>query len=185
MADVKQRINEHISVCKSLEQCEKQMAKAAELISGAYKKGGKLLICGNGGSAADSQHFAAELVGRFMKERKALPAIALTANSSNLTAIGNDYSFDKVFERQVEALGLKQDVLVAISTSGNSQNVINAVKKAKELGMSTIALLGKGGGKLKGMCNCEIIVPSGDTQRVQEMHIFISHLVCELIENSL
>lgn len=180
--DIKQRINEHIETCEKLTDSEGAIAKAAEIIASAYKKGGKLLICGNGGSAADAQHFAAELVGRFMKERKALPAIAITTNSSNLTAIGNDYSFERIFERQVEALGKNVDVLFAITTSGNSKNVILAVKKAKEIGMKTIALLGKDGGKLKSSTDCEIIVPSNDTQRVQEAHIIIIHLICELIE---
>ena len=182
MVDIKQRIIEHEEVCKKLDVTA--IAKLGEAISNCYNNHGKLLICGNGGSAADSQHFAAELVGRFIKERRALPAIALTANSSNLTAIGNDFGFDKVFERQVEGLGKKEDLLVVISTSGNSENLVKAVKKAQEIGMDTIALLGKNGGKLKGMCKNEIIVPSGDTQRIQEMHIFIIHLLCELIEEA-
>ena len=185
--DIKQRINEHIETCKKLAtgEFETAIAKAADIISNSYKKGGKLLICGNGGSAADAQHFAGELVGRFIKERKALPAIAITTNSSNLTAIGNDYSFEKVFEREVEALGKKGDVLFAITTSGNSENVIRAVKKANETGMETMALLGKGGGKLKDAAKQCIIVPSNDTQRVQEMHIIIIHLLCESIEEKI
>ncbi|MBS3067648.1 D-sedoheptulose 7-phosphate isomerase [Candidatus Micrarchaeota archaeon] len=185
MTNMKQRINEHIETCKKITDSESDIIKAAEIITNAYIKGGKLLICGNGGSAADAQHFAGELVGKFMKERKALPAIAITTNTSNMTAIGNDYEFEKIFEREVEALGKKGDVLFTISTSGNSENVIRAVKKANEIGMNAIALLGKGGGKLKGLCNCEIIVPSNDTQRVQEAHIMIIHLICELIEADL
>lgn len=180
MIDIKHRLSEHIETCKKLDA--NTIAKIAEAIVSCYKKGGKLLICGNGGSAADSQHFAAELIGRFIKQRNALAAIALNTNSSNLTAIGNDFGFDKIFERQVEALGKKNDLLIVISTSGNSQNLINAVKKAKEIGITTIALLGKNGGKLKAMCEYEIIVHSDDTQRVQEMHILIIHLLCELIE---
>ncbi len=180
---VKNLISDHIETAKNLN--EKDITKLADLIIASYKKGGKLLIAGNGGSAADAQHFAAELVGRFIKERKGLPAIALTTNSSNVTAIGNDYGFEHVFERQVEALGKKEDVLVVISTSGNSKNLIKAVEKAKLQGLTTIALLGKEGGKLKGMCNHELIVPSSDTQRIQEMHMLIIHLVCGLIEDSL
>ena len=180
---VKNLISDHIETAKNLN--EKDITKIADLIVTSYKKGGKLLIAGNGGSAADAQHFTAELVGRFIKERKGLPAIALTTNSSNVTAIGNDYGFEHVFERQVEALGKKEDVLVVISTSGNSKNLIKAVEKAKLQGLTTIALLGKEGGKLKGMCNHELIVPSMDTQRIQEMHILIIHLVCGIIEDSL
>ncbi len=183
MVALKNYLSDHIEVCKKL--TEKDIQKAGELILATYKKGGKLLICGNGGSASDSQHFAAELVGRFMKERKALAAIALTTNSSNITAIGNDYGFEHVFERQVEGLGRHEDVLVVISTSGNSMNLVKAVEKAKSIGMATIALLGKGGGKLKGQCTHEIIVPSSDTQRIQEMHILIIHLICGIIEAGL
>lgn len=184
MQEIKQRIDSHIEACKKLAQLEKEINKAGAAISDSLKKGGKLIVCGNGGSAADSQHFAAELVGRFVKERRPLPAIALTANSSSITAIGNDYSFAHVFERQVGALGKKDDVLFAISTSGNSENVIRAVKKANETGMGTIALLGKGGGKLKGMCRQEMVVPSDDTQCVQEMHIIVIHILCGIIEEA-
>ncbi len=184
--NVKERISEHIDACKKLMESEdKNIGKAAEIIKNAYKKGGKLLICGNGGSAADAQHFAGELVGRFIKERGGLPAIAITTNSSNITAIGNDYGFEKIFERQVEAIGRKGDALFVISTGGNSENVVLAVKKANEIGMETVALLGKGGGKVRAIAKNSIIVPSNDTQRIQEMHVMIIHLLCELIEANL
>jgi len=146
------------------------------------KNGNKILLCGNGGSAADSQHIAAELVGRFSMERKALPAIALTTDTSILTAIGNDYSFDKIFERQVEALGEEGDVLIGISTSGNSRNVINAVKKAKENGLLTIGFLGKEGGELAKICDHSFIVKSFSTPRIQEVHITLGHVLCDFIE---
>ena len=152
------------------------------VISKSFSKKNKLLICGNGGSAADSQHFAAELVGRFMRERKALPAIALTTDTSVLTAIGNDYGFDRVFERQVEALCVEGDVLLVISTSGNSKNQVNAILKAKELGVTTVALLGKTGGECLKLADYSYVVPSSESARIQEVHLFFEHLICELVE---
>jgi D-sedoheptulose 7-phosphate isomerase len=151
-------------------------------IAKRIKEGKKLLICGNGGSAADSQHIAAELVGRFSMERKALPAIALTTDTSILTAVANDYSFDKIFERQVEALGEEGDVLIGISTSGNSPNVINAVNKAKEKGLLTVGFLGKDGGKLASLCEHAFVVKSHSTPRIQEVHITLGHVLCDFIE---
>ncbi|MBU1165992.1 D-sedoheptulose 7-phosphate isomerase, partial [Candidatus Micrarchaeota archaeon] len=144
-----------------------------------------LLICGNGGSAADAQHFAAELVGRYKKERKALPAIALTTDTSVITAISNDYGFEHVFSRQVEALSAGGDVLFLISTSGNSPNLLEAAKKAKTLGIKIIGLLGKGGGKLKSMCDHAIVIPSDNTPRIQEMHVLVIHMICESVENNI
>ncbi|ACX71924.1 phosphoheptose isomerase [Methanocaldococcus vulcanius M7] len=170
---------------KFIEENEEKLKKAIEVIYNALKNGNKILICGNGGSAADSQHFAAEIVGRFKLERKGLPAIALTTDTSILTAIGNDYGFDKIFERQVEALGKEGDVLVGISTSGNSENVIKAVNKAKEMGIYTIGLLGKGGGKLKDIVDLALIVPSNNTARIQECHLTIYHVICEEVEKRL
>ena len=161
------------------------MERAAEAMIGALKNGKKLLIFGNGGSAADSQHIAAELVGRFKMERRALPAIALTANTSILTAIGNDYGFDSVFSRQVEALGSKGDIALGISTSGKSKNVIEALIKAKSLGMITIALTGGSGGEMKGKADINVNVPVEGTPRIQEAHITIGHIWCELIEKGL
>lgn len=156
--------------------------KAAENIINSFQKGGKLLIAGNGGSAADAQHFAAELVGKFKKERKALPAIALCTNTSILTAIANDYSFDKVFSRQVEALAKKGDVFFGISTSGNSLNIIEALKTAKRMNCFTIGLTGKTGGNMGKICDILINVDSEETPRIQETHILIIHILCELIE---
>ena len=155
---------------------------SAKAILASLKGGGKVLIFGNGGSAADSQHFAAELVGRFKKERAGLAAIALTVNTSTLTAIANDYGYDVVFARQVEALGVKGDIAVGLSTSGNSKNVIEAFRKARKLGMVTIGLVGRDGGKLKDECDIAIIVRSNDTPRIQEAHITIIHILCEIID---
>lgn len=151
----------------------------------AFKRSGKLLVMGNGGSAADAQHFAAEIVGRFKMERKALPAIALSTDTSILTAIGNDYGYDAVFRRQIEALACSGDVVVGISTSGNSPNVLNALELARERGCCTIGLLGKDGGSIKDMCDLALVVPSSDTPRIQEGHITIIHIVCDLVEKAL
>jgi len=162
-----------------------QIEQIVRLITDAYKNNKKVLIFGNGGSAADAMHFAAELVGRFKIERKALPAINLTADSSIMTAVGNDYGFDAIFSRQVEALAQKDDVLIGISTSGNSQNVINAMEAGKKIGASTVSFLGKDGGKLNGVCDVSIVVPSDNTPRIQETHITIVHIICELLENKM
>lgn len=159
--------------------------KAALTIIDSLKKGGKLFIFGNGGSAADSQHIAAELVGRFSMERRALPAIALTTDTSALTAIANDYGYEAVFSRQLEALASKGDVALGISTSGNSKNVIEAFKRAESLGLKRIALLGGDGGKIKEKCDISIIVSSKDTPRIQESHILIGHILCSLIEDGI
>ena len=149
------------------------------------KSGSKIIFCGNGGSAADSQHLAAELVVRFKKNRKSLPAIALTANTSILTAIGNDYGYDKIFARQLESLAEKNDLLIAISTSGKSKNIIEVIKKAKEMGIKTIAFTGESGKEFAKSCDLSFIVPSSDTARIQEAHICIGHVICELIEDTL
>ena len=149
----------------------------------SLKMGNKILIAGNGGSAADAQHFAAELVGRFMKERKGLPAIALTTDTSILTSVANDYSYENVFRRQVEAIGKEGDVFIGFSTSGNSKSVLNAVIKAKETGMVTIGFLGKDGGKMLPFCDETVLIPNNVTARVQEVHEMVIHLMCEEIEN--
>lgn len=143
------------------------------------------MFCGNGGSAADSQHLAAELTGRFIHDRRPLAAIALSTDSSALTCIGNDYSFDEVFARQVTGLGRPEDLLIAISTSGNSRNVIRAVEEGRQLGMQTVGLLGRDGGQLRGLCHHSIVVPSNVTARIQECHILIGHTICGLIEQEL
>jgi D-sedoheptulose 7-phosphate isomerase len=160
----------------------KNIEDTAQKIKTALKNGNKVLICGNGGSAADAQHFTAELVGRYKKERKGLAAIALTTDSSIMTAWTNDYSFDTLFSRQIEALGKKGDVFIGISTSGNSKNVIEALKKAKEIGIYCIGLTGNNGGKMNDSCDINIVVPSANTPRIQEAHITIIHAMCEVIE---
>jgi D-sedoheptulose 7-phosphate isomerase len=157
-----------------------EIDKAAGLISKALKEKCKILIAGNGGSAADSQHLAAEFVGRYKIERKGLPCIALTTDSSIITAWSNDYGFETLFARQIEALGKKGDVFIGLSTSGNSPNIIKAIEKAKSLGIKTISLLGKDGGKLKGMADIDIIIKNTDTPRIQECHITILHILAEL-----
>jgi D-sedoheptulose 7-phosphate isomerase len=156
--------------------------KSVEAITKTFQDKGTVFLFGNGGSAADSQHIAAEFIGRFQKERRSLPAIALTTDTSALTALGNDYGFDVVFSRQLEGLGKKGDVAIGITTSGNSLNVLEGIKKAKELGMKTIALTGCGGGKVAPLSDVAIIVPSNVTARIQESHICIAHCICELVE---
>lgn len=161
------------------------LAAAAGRLVDAFQRGNKALLFGNGGSAADAQHIASEWCGRLSRERPALPAIALTANTSDLTCIGNDYGFERVFARLVEAHGRAGDVAIAISTSGNSPNVLAAVEVARERGLETLGLLGKGGGKLASRVDLPLVVPSADTQRVQEAHITIGHILCELVDDAL
>ena len=161
------------------------VARAAELIITSIKAGGKVLIFGNGGSAADAQHIAAELVNRLNYDRPPIAAIALTTDTSILTSVGNDSSFDELFERQVRALGREDDVALAISTSGNSRNVLRAVDAAHELGIKTIALAGRDGGKLAGGVDVALVVEASSTQRIQETHITIGHILCELVEDAL
>ncbi len=167
---------------KSLEKNLDAIAAAVNALTQSLKAGGKILIFGNGGSAADSQHMAAEFVGRFQKERRALAAIALTTDTSALTALGNDYGFDIIFTRQVEALGKKGDVAIGLSTSGNSKNVLSAIKKAKSLGLVTITLTGNDGGQTALLSDISLIAPSKVTARVQETHITMVHAICELVE---
>lgn len=162
-----------------------EIAQAAEWIVEAYRNGGKLILFGNGGSAGDAQHIAAELVGRFERERRALPAIALTTNSSTLTAIGNDYGYDKIFSRQVEAWAQPADVVIGISTSGNSPNVLEGIAAAKSKGAKTIGLTGEKGGKLASQADLCLKVPSSNTARIQESHIMIGHLLCLLLEQQI
>ena len=163
----------------------KIIAKIAEVIIQAYRKGKKVILFGNGGSAADAQHIAAELVGKYYLERAPLPAIALTVNTSSLTAIGNDYSFAQVFVKQLEALGEAGDVAIGISTSGNSENVLEALKAAKEKGLITIGFTGKKGGKLTNVVDYCLHIPSDDTPRIQEGHITVGHIICEIVEREL
>jgi D-sedoheptulose 7-phosphate isomerase len=167
------------------QDCGRTIVEAASLISECLHSGGKLLFFGNGGSAADAQHLAAEFVGRFVAERPALPAVALTTDSSILTAVGNDYGFDQVFARQIEALGQSKDIAIGISTSGNSPNVLAAMKQAETQGMRTISLAGKDGGMLVKCVDIAITVASASTARIQECHIAIGHILCELVEMEL
>lgn len=158
--------------------------QGAEMMIAALRRGNKILICGNGGSASDSAHFAAELVGRLQRDRRALPAIALTTDTAILTAVGNDYGFDKVFRKQVEGWGAAGDVLVALSTSGNSPNIIEAVDAARSQQMQVLALGGKGGGALAGLADLALVMPSHSSQHIQEGHIAIIHIWCALIEDA-
>ncbi len=162
-----------------------QIIDISELFIESFKKGGKIMFFGNGGSASDSQHLAAELVGRFQKERKALPALALTVNTSILTALANDYGYEVVFARQVEALGQKNDLVVGISTSGKAKNVAAGIKQAKKMGLKTVALTGGDGGELAKLADVSLMVPSTVTARIQEAHITIGHIICELVESEL
>jgi D-sedoheptulose 7-phosphate isomerase len=161
------------------------VAQAAMQIVKSLQAGGKVLFFGNGGSAADAQHLAAEFTGRYLKERRALPALALHGNSSAVTAIGNDYGFDLVFARQMEALGNAGDVAVGISTSGNSRNVLRALEAAKSKRLYTVALTGASGGKMKEVADCTICIPSEETPRIQECHILAGHIICEIVEEML
>lgn len=180
-----QNIDEHRAVIDALPALDGNVQQAIDLVVEALAAGGKVMFCGNGGSAADSQHLAAEFTGRFINDRKPLAAIALSTDSSALTCIGNDYSFDDVFVRQLQALGRAGDCLVGISTSGNSGNVLRAVQAAREMGIRTIGLLGRDGGKLAPLCDCAIVVPSQVTARIQEAHILIGHTLCGAVEQAL
>lgn len=162
-----------------------QIEKVINIIFESMKNGGKILIAGNGGSAADAQHFAAEIVGRFVLERKGYPAIALTTDTSIITAVGNDYGYDSIFSRQIEALGNKGDIFIGISTSGNSKNIINAVEQAKKMGLITMGLTGKDGGKMLNICDEIINFNYSETARVQEHHLMTYHLICEGLEKLL
>ena len=164
---------------------KENLINVVNIITNCMKNGGKVLICGNGGSAADSQHFAAELVGRFKLERKGLPAIALSTDTSVLTCMGNDYGYDSIFSRQVEALGNKGDVLIGFSTSGNSNNVITAIEGGKKKGLTTIGFLGKDGGKLKDMVDVDLTFNYSETARTQEHHLMTYHLICEFVEKEM
>ena len=176
-------IEEHLAVIRKLQSELPVMQQIAERMAQAILAGGKILWCGNGGSAADSQHLAAEFVGRFLRERRALPSIALTTNTSILTAIGNDYGYEVVFRRQVEAMCQPGDVLVGISTSGNSKNVLHALEAAREIGVFTVAFTGAGGGAMAKIAEASIRIPSTETPRIQEGHILCGHMICDYVEN--
>ena len=172
---------------KILSECSENIISVANLIAAAFRKGNKLLLCGNGGSAADCQHIAAELIIRLSHKikRPALPAIALTTDTSYLTAGGNDIGFENVFARGVEGLGNKGDVLVVISTSGNSVNIIKAIEMGKSKGMNSVGFLGGNGGKIKSMVDQSVVIPSTNIQRIQEGHITVAHIICEVVEEEL
>lgn len=177
-------IKKHQAAAAALAADTKPLRDIAQALARTVLAGGKILICGNGGSAADSQHIAGELVGRFKKERRAIAAVALTTDTSILTCLGNDYGFDFVFERQVEALGRQGDVLIAISTSGSSPNVLNAAIKARETGLTVIGFFGRAGGPILKHCDLAFLAPETDTPRVQEMHMLAAHMICELVEDA-
>jgi D-sedoheptulose 7-phosphate isomerase len=178
-------LQEHTRLVEQLHLLDREVQRAIDALTAVLASGGKLLLCGNGGSAADCQHIAAEFVGRFMDERRPLPAISLSTDTSALTCIGNDYSFDGVFSRQVRALGTPKDALIAISTSGNSSNVVKAVEAAREIGMLTLGLSGRGGGALSQRAELNIVVPHEVTARIQEAHILIGHTLCGGVEQQL
>ena len=172
------------TIQKVMETMNEPLQKASLLAIEALKNGKKVILFGNGGSAADAQHIAAELTGRYKTERRGLPGLALTTDTSALTAIGNDYGYDRVFDRQVESLAQEGDILIGISTSGNSKNVINAFKIGQEIGCTIIGLSGRDGGKMNEYCDVNLVVPSNNTPRIQEMHILFGHTICQLIDNA-
>lgn len=176
----------HLETIKTvMGSMEDDLEKASKIAVEVLRRGNKILLCGNGGSAADAQHIAAELTGRYKTERRGLPAIALTTDTSALTAIGNDYGYERVFDRQAEALANEGDLLIGISTSGNSANVLSALKLAKEMGCQTIGFSGRDGGKMNEVCDVNLVVPSNDTPRIQEMHILFGHTICQVIDEEL
>lgn len=178
-------IDQHVHVVEQLKSLRDPIHHVAQLVLHAFKQGNKVLLCGNGGSAADAQHIAAEFTGRYMKDRKPLPALALHTNGSALTAIGNDYGYDHIYEREVQAHGKAGDVLIALSTSGNSHNVLLAVSAAKARNLTTIGFTGRQGGELKALCDICLCVPSDLTPRIQEAHMLMGHILCELVEDGL
>ena len=183
MDRIKEFLYESAAVKKAVaDTMADKISEAINMIRASYKNGGKLLLMGNGGSAADAQHIAAEFIGRYKRERRPVAALALTVDSSILTCVGNDYGYDEVFARQVEGLAKPEDVVIGISTSGNSENVIRGVAAARAIGAQTIGLLGKEGGKLVDKVDLALVVPSSDTARIQEAHITIGHIICEILD---
>jgi D-sedoheptulose 7-phosphate isomerase len=182
---VRERVRAAIDVYRRIEDDAEAIAAAASAVVDAYRGGGKLILFGNGGSAADAQHIAAELIGRFQRERDPLPALALPVNSSTVTAIANDYGFDQVFARQIRALGAPGDVALAISTSGVSTNVLEALRTARDGGLATVGLTGGDGGEMPSLCDHCIVVPADVTARIQEGHLLVFHVLCEMVESAL
>jgi D-sedoheptulose 7-phosphate isomerase len=186
LSEIFQRgIDEHLALFQGLTRLAAQIERAAGLIATTLRDGHKLMLCGNGGSAADSQHIAAEMAGRFIKDRRPLAAVALSTDTSTMTCIANDYTFAEVFSRQVLGLGRAGDCLLAISTSGNSRNVVRAAEVARAGGIQVVGLLGRDGGALAGLCDVALVVPSPTTARIQEAHIFLGHTLCALVEDAL
>ena len=185
LSTISQEFKSHLETINCIiNNMENDIEKASIIIVDALKNGNKVLLCGNGGSAADAQHIAAELTGRYKTERRGLPGIALTTDTSALTAIGNDYGYDRIFDRQVESIAQEGDVIIGISTSGNSENVISALKLAQEMKCKTIGFTGRDGGKMNKVCDINLIVPSDNTPRIQEMHILFGHTICQIIDNN-
>src|SRR5215469_13348536 len=184
-SNLNRAINDSVRTLESLKNLEPQVSRAADLIGECFRTGNKLLMCGNGGSAADASHFATEFVVRFTKDRRALPAICLASDSGILTAAGNDYGFDEIFARQVAAFGVRGDVLICLTTSGKSKNLIRALEEAKARQLKTIAFLGRDGGSTVGIADVDLLVTSDSTARVQEAHQLLLHVFCEIIESRL
>lgn len=183
---IKDILSESIAVKEALLRSEiGHIIEITKLIIASLENNGKLILFGNGGSAADCQHIAAEFIGRFQKERKALPAIALTTNSSIITALANDYDYQAIFARQIEALAQKNDLAIGISTSGKAKNVIAGIKQAKKMGLKTVVLTGESGGELAKIADISLVVPSGVTARIQEAHITVGHIICDIIEQTI
>jgi D-sedoheptulose 7-phosphate isomerase len=185
MSHIQSAIDSAVKTLESLRSLEEQITRAADLVRSCLTSGGKLLTCGNGGSAADVSDFATEYVCRFQGDRKPFPALNMTVDGGLILAIGNDYAFEDVFSRQLQAFGRTGDVLVAATTSGNSPNILRALDEAKAMGIASVALLGKDGGKAKGLATVELIVPTQVTARIQECHKFMFHLICELVDPAL
>lgn len=185
MNTIQLELNSHLEITKLfIDKCSVQIEEISKILVETLKQNRKIILFGNGGSAADAQHIAAELSGRYKKERRGLPALALTTDTSALTAISNDYGFEFVFSRQVEAIANTGDCIIGISASGTSENIVNGMIKGKELGCTLIGLSGNNGGKLKEICDYNLIVPSNITARIQEMHILAGHIFCEIIEEN-
>jgi len=182
---INKELNSHLETINSvIDNMENDISIASQIVIDALKNGNKILLCGNGGSAGDAQHISAELTGRYKIERRGLPAIALTTDTSALTAIGNDYGYDRVFDRQVEALAKEGDVVIGITTSGNSQNILNALELAQKRGCKTIGFTGKDGGDMGKVSDINLIIPSDNTPRIQEMHILFGHIICQMVDDN-
>ena len=180
---IQNELNAHQGVlAETANSLSDAISAAGELILATLKAGNKILLFGNGGSAGDAQHIAAELTGRYKTERRGLPAIALSTDTSAITAIGNDYGFDRIFDRQVEAIGNEGDLLIGISTSGNSRNILRALAFGKDNGMNTLGFSGRNGGEMINLCDINLIIPSNDTARIQEMHILVGHILCGIVD---